>query len=319
MKYVYLDWNVFNKIEQKTGLEEEEFSVYDEIEKYILNGDIICPYSNAHINDLLRGYKKNPDFIEGHLNTLKRLTGSLCIVQYWGAKGITWHYREVEEFFHSALEEDHLLPDSYSDLCSCDETGLWTIQLNLLRSIKVPKNFKEIYRINPIFEALFPETKKQMNVLAMCEDLYHFSNNARKDYLLYKSLKKYINQSRVQLKQQQMFKDIDKSMSAIPLYLEDDSFYEKYLPKTKTIYNDNYQKITDTFFKLDMKGFKSDEKFINMIDDSLHTFYGAYCDYFLTIDDKCYYKATETYHKLEIPTVGLKPKEFIKEMEQINT
>ncbi|MBD8387417.1 hypothetical protein [Dysgonomonas sp. BGC7] len=313
MKYVYIDWNIFNKIEQKDSLSDEEFLIFDKIERLILNKDIICPYSNAHINDLLRGYKKNSIYIDGHLEILKYLTGDLCIVQYWGRNSATWHYRDVKEFFNSAIKDGHSLPDFYLDLCSWDETGLWAQQINLLRSIKIPTNLKDIYKANPIFEAMFPKTKEDMNILAMCEDLYQFSNNAKKDYLLYKSLKKYMNQSRARLKQQQkILKDINKSMSEIPSYLENDSFYEKYLPKTKTSNNDKNQQITDTFFKLDIKGFKSDEKFANMIDDSLHTFYGAHCEYFLTIDDKCHYKATETYHKLGIPTICLKPYDFIK-------
>ena len=51
-----------------------------------------------------------------------------------------------------------------------------------------------------------------------------------------------------------------------------------------------------------------------MIDDALHVFYGAHCDYFLTIDDKCYYKAAETYYKLGINTKALKPNEFVNNL-----
>ena len=78
------------------------------------------------------------------------------------------------------------------------------------------------------------------------------------------------------------------------------------MPKNKTSENSTYQKITDTYFKIDIKGYKSDERFSNLIDDALHVFYGAHCDCFITIDDKCHYKAAETYHKLGIATKALK-------------
>ncbi|PXV66821.1 hypothetical protein CLV62_10481 [Dysgonomonas alginatilytica] len=311
-KYVYLDWNIFNKIEHIDSLEEEEQIVFSKIEDFILKGEIICPYSNAHINDLIRGYRNNPNFINGHISTLQRLTNNLSIVQYWGHEKVTWHYRDVKDFFGSALDENSLLADSYSELCSWDDTGLWNAQLNLMKSIEIPSSFKNVYKANSIFNVMFPKTKIYMNMLALCEDIYHFSNNAKKDFTIYKSLKKYINQARSNLKQQQkMLREVDKSISTTPLYLEFDNILEPYLPKTKTSKNEDYQKITDTYFKLDLKGFKSDDKFSNLLDDALHVFYGAQCDYFITIDDKCHYKATETYQKLGIPTLGLKPKEFI--------
>ncbi|MBN4062015.1 MAG: hypothetical protein COA57_08155 [Flavobacteriales bacterium] len=98
--------------------------------------------------------------------------------------------------------------------------------------------------------------------------------------------------------------------SDIPVYLNIDEAWEEYAPKTKTSDNPAYQKITDTYCKIDFRGYKSDEKFSNLIDDSLHVFYGARCHYFVTIDDKCHYKAAETYHELGIQTKALKPNEF---------
>lgn len=57
--YIYLDWNVFNKIEKKDDLDEDEKYIYSTIEKLITSQKSISPYSNAHINDLLRLNQKN--------------------------------------------------------------------------------------------------------------------------------------------------------------------------------------------------------------------------------------------------------------------
>jgi len=108
-----------------------------------------------------------------------------------------------------------------------------------------------------------------------------------------------------------LLKEINQIASEVPTYLNIDDAWEKYAPKNKTSDNVAYQKITETYFKIDFRGYKSDEKFSNMIDDSLHVFYGAHCDYFITIDDKCHYKAAEIYHKLGIETRVMKPDEFI--------
>lgn len=315
--YIYLDWNIFNKIEKMDDLNEEEKQVYSTIEGLIVSEKITTPYSNAHINDLLRGYANNPVYIPQHLNTIKRLTNNLCIVQYWGDTQSTWHYRDVDEFFNSALNEKDRTSDSFLGLMDCDETGLMRKTMEMYRFIPVPSNFKEIYKAAPIFNLMFPQTKSEMNMLALMEDIYNFSNNAKKDYSLYKSLKTYINQSKTKLRQQKdLFKGIDKDL---PSYLESDKFWEEYAPKNKTSDNSAYQKITDTYFRIDFKGYKSDARFSNMIDDALHVFYGAHCDYFLTIDDKCHYKAAETYHKLGIMTKALKPNEFVNNLGILKT
>lgn len=315
MKYTYLDWNVFDRIEKQNRVDEKDRIIFSAIEQLIFENKIICPYSNAHINDLLRGYSNDPSYIPSHLETLKRLTNNLCIVQYWGNSQTTWHFRDVTEFFNSALEDNEVTAKSFAELIDWDETGLWRIQLELFRLIPMPTKFKEIYKANPVFNLIFPRTKAEMTMLAFCEDLYDFSNNAKKDFSLYKSLRTFVNHAKAKLKnQQKMLKEIDKSTSQLPTYLNLDEAWEKYAPKTKISDNPAYQKITDTYCKIDFRGYKSDEKFSNLIDDSLHVFYGAHCDYFVTIDDKCHYKAAETYHKLGIATKAMKPNEFISIM-----
>lgn len=315
MIYAYFDWNVLDKIEKKDNLEAEQRDTFSQIEQLIIDKKIVSPYSNAHINDLLRGYRNNPTYIPKHLETLNRLTQNLCIVQYWGNNQTTWHYRDVNEFFNSALDEKDITSKPFTELFDFNATTseLWKVQLDILKATQLPNNFKEIYKASPIFSFMFPRTKTDMNFLAMFEDLYDFSNNVKKDYSLYKSFRTYVNQTYARLKShQKMLKEINKSTNnEIPTYLNIDETWEKYEQKTKTSDNPAYQKITDTYIKIDLKGYKSDERFVNMIDDSLHVFYGAHCDYFVTIDDKCHYKAAETYHKLGIATKALKPKEFI--------
>ncbi len=101
MKNVYLDLNIFDRIEKMDILENTEREIYTELKNLIVDGKIDVPYSNAHINDLYRGFMKNPKFIEGHLDNIERLTKNLCICQYWGEKAAIWHYRGIREFFKS--------------------------------------------------------------------------------------------------------------------------------------------------------------------------------------------------------------------------
>jgi hypothetical protein len=311
MNYVYLDWNVFDRIEKAGNLPPSDRETFEQIESLITNNSIITPYSNAHINDLIRGYNNNPTFISKHLETLKRLTNNLCIVQYWGHSNTTWHFRDVEDFFYSALEDIETTPKSFKDLMN--QTELSESRFEALRLTPIPPNIKDSYKAYPIFSAMFPRTMTEMNLLAMCEDLFEFYQTIKKDYILFKSLRTFVNESRAELKKQEnIFRGIDELTSGIPTHLSFDDAWEQYLPKTKTSDNPVYQKITNTYCKIDFKGFKSDEKFSNLIDDSLHVFYGAQCDFFITIDNKCRYKAIETYNQLEINTKVLEPKEYLE-------
>ncbi len=312
MIYIYLDWNVCDKIEKLSELDNDEKIVYSLIENLILDEKIISPYSNAHINDLIRGYNKNPSYIPQHLKTLNRLTNNLCIVQYWGQKQVSWHYRDPEEYFNTAIDDVETSFDSFSDLFKVDETGLMEATYGLMKHIPVPPNFKEIYKADPIFSLVYPRTRVDMTMFALCEDIFDFSKNAKKDYNLYKSLRSFVNQSRAKLKKQEkMFKELDKSMSGIPSHLDLDKAWETQAAKSKTSDNPACQRVTDTYFRIDFKGYKSDERFSNLIDDALHVFYGAHCDYFITLDDRCHYKAKETYKHLGIITEVYKPKDFI--------
>jgi hypothetical protein len=311
MIYAYLDLNVFDRLQKKDNLDKETYELYSKIEELITTQKIVCPYSNAHINDLLRGHLKNPEFIPKHLENIRKLTNNLCIVQYWGNPQITWHYREIEEFFQSALDDKEATTKPFTALLSWDESGLAKNFFELLRLAPVPSNLINIFDLNPIFYRLFPKTKTDKNLLALCEDLYEFSNNTKKDYSLYKSLRTYANQSIAKAKIEKKLVRQLTDMSTSPTYLNIDEIWEQYSPKTKTSENPVYQKIIDTYFKIDLKGYKSDDKFSNLFDDSLHVFYGAHCDYFITNDDNCHYKAAETYHKLGINTRAIKPKDLI--------
>lgn len=313
MTNVYLDWNIINQIEK------DNIPVYQDIKKAIKEKRIITPYSNAHINDLIRGYEKNPVYIPGHLSIIKEITNNLCIVQYWGERNVKWHYRDVNEFFNSALEDVETSPKSYKELFNgfdsiADASSLWELQLSLLKSQILPDTFKTAFK-NPTFSKMFPKAKLEMTMLALHEDIFNFSYNAKKDYTLYKTIRNFVNQNRTKLKdQKEMFRNVDKSMAGIPTHLNFDDQWELYSDKTKITDNPIYQKITGNYQKIDFRGIKSDERFANLIDDSLHVFYGAYCEYFITIDNNCHYKAMETYKELKIETKVMKPEEFIKSL-----
>jgi hypothetical protein len=57
----------------------------------------------------------------------------------------------------------------------------------------------------------------------------------------------------------------------IPKYLDMDALFEKVEIKKATGVESSYDKFFDIFFRFDLKGYKSDNQFPNMIDDALHS------------------------------------------------
>jgi hypothetical protein len=311
--YAYIDWNIYNKIEWKDKLTAKEYNLYNELENQILSNKIIVSYSNAHLNDIFRGYKKNPAYINNHLKNIKRLSNDLCICQYWNSEHANLHYRDVYDFFDEKKDERESEADSFSQLMSFDNPFLSKQSKQLfviLEQTPLPEKFDDCYKFEPLFEIMFPTAKIYKNMLSLCEDLYSFSIKIKFDYSLYRALKKYLNESIKALNDK---KDILPALNLdeAPAHLNIFELSKNIKTEPGIIKNQKYSEIIDTFYKLDLQGYKTDKYFNNMFDDALHTFYGAHFEYFITIDDNCYYKAKETYKKLDISTVVLKPDEIL--------
>lgn len=308
---VYLDLNVFDRIEKREKLGEQEKLIYAGIEDLIVKQKISVPYSNAHLNDLFRGFQKNPLFIEGHLNEIERLTNNLCICQYWGKNHATWHYRDINDFFTEKKDEWEFEPSSFLELFDDMDLDIPN-PLELYKLIPLPPNFKDGYK-DPMFVLMYPKSKIHNNQLALMEDIYDFQSRLKSDYSLYKTFKAYLVQSLNKYKNHpEMLKSIKSNFQDLPKHLDIFEISDLYAPKTKTSENGAFSKVIETFYKYDLQGYKTDGSYNNMFDDAMHTFYASHCDYFITNDERCNYKAQKTFEKLKIKTVVLKAEEYQK-------
>jgi hypothetical protein len=315
---IYLDWNVYNQIEKRVSLPADEKQVYIDLYDAIKAGKFQIPYSNAHLNDLIRGYKKNPAYIDGHLTIIEELSQNLCICQYWKQNKPLWHIRSVRDFFNSAIEEKESEWETFDDLIDEKYELSETISLSPLSIMKpllqmkpVPPDFKKIYQADPVFSIIYPRTRTEMNEYALCCDMYNFSILLNKDFSLYRSLRKFLIQTLNKYRQNlQLIKTVNKMSPDVPKYLDMDALFEKVEIKKATGVESAYDKFFDIFFRFDLKGYKSDNQFPNMIDDALHSYYAAQCDYFITNDDRCKYKAEKTFERLKISTVVFTASEF---------
>ncbi len=321
-KKVYLDWNIFNKLENIQTISDQEHLIYNFLNEQITNHKLIAPYSNAHLNDLFRGYKKDPSYTPGHLQNITRLTNNLCLAQYWGEKDVRWHIRDPESFIKEKIEEEDIAPLSFLDLfLSLDDPLLesaWELKKLSLMLTPIPNDFKKLYAIDPVFTLMYPRTKEQMTLLALCEDIYEFSYKVKSDFALYKNFKKFIIDGKNKFPQyKNVFNNAETKVIGNPKYLSWDTMFDE-LPQYNSSANLNYNSILTLFTRTDLKGYRQDEKFANMIDDALHCFYAAHCDFFITLDSRCYDKTKLVYEKLKIATRVFTPLEFKEWHDQKN-
>lgn len=308
----YIDLNIFDRLEKLDKLADADKGYYQTLFSLLINKKVVTAYSNAHLNDLFRGYQKNPTYIAGHLDNIKSLTDNLCICQYWGEKSTKWHYRDIFDFFEEKVNEWELEPNSYDDLFQ-DEPLMQQV-IELYKLIPLPPEFKKGY-VEPMFGIMFPLSKIHNNQYALQSDIYNFQLKLKSDFGLYKVFKSYLQTNLNKIKnKRELIKSVNSNFKDLPKHLELIDIFDAYTPETKTSDNSMYSKVIDVFFKYDLAGYKSDGHFNNMFDDALHTFYAAHFDFFVTNDDRCKYKAERTFEKLNIKTKVLKI-EQVQEMK----
>lgn len=298
---VYIDTNIFDRLEKLGQLDETEKGKYQKLYDLIISGKITVPYSNAHLNDLFRGYLKNPSYIDKHLSTLDAFTKNLCICQYWGDKEALWHRRNVREFFESKKSDFEDESQTWTELIA--EYPHMQIKMEIKKRNPLPLLMKKGFK-DPMFSAIYPLSKIYNTEAALVEDIYNLNIKLKTDYGFYKSLKNYLFQN---IKgNAELLKSIPKENKDTPLHLRLLDHAHEILKDNYTGENQQYSKVINTFVRQDFEGFKTDAHYNNMFDDAMHAFYAAHCDYFITNDDKCHYKAQKTYEHLKINTKVIK-------------
>ncbi|XOV67589.1 MAG: hypothetical protein ACFHU9_00175 [Fluviicola sp.] len=323
MNYIYLDLNVFDRIEKREQLNKEEAEPFELIHRLIENGNLAAVYSNAHISDLIRAHKNSPSGdtskLDGHIEHMSALTKNLCMCLYWNETDVKVDTRDVLEFFNSSLEESENDYTSFSGLFNSLTDGLdipndaLGTQIPELYETELPEEFNQMFEY-PIFQQMYPKAFETKSMGAFMDDLLTVGQRMQDNPDIYRDLKRLMNPNnfnefaKVLPPGTEINKhEFKKSLKGMDIEAEK----EKYEPTTKTSKNPLYDEITTLYSKIDFKGFKSDSHFINMIDDANHTFYAAHCQVFITLDSKCHYKAKEVFEKLDIGTLVFTPSEFV--------
>jgi hypothetical protein len=321
---LYLDWNVITTLRQPENLiSKEDFNNFETLIRIInsLSQDLIIPYSNAHLNDLLKSYNKGERHRVGEsLKFISELTQNVCLTQYWNEENAIWHLRDPVEYFEDILFNGDGVDTSTLEtiLEPLTEYGIGSI-FDIFKTLPHNIDFTQLESYNSALSLFFRKSRQDNSVYAVMEDFISLYNDLKTNPTVYNELRNLFKTA-IPLdggihNTENVIEMLDKTM---PQTMLNKSFTELYQEsnKTETTKNNVYSKLIGIFLQLDFVGYSSDKltdknQFDNLFNDALHCFYAAHCDYFITSDKKTYKKTKAVFKSENIITKVMKPKEFI--------
>lgn len=328
---IYLDWNVFSNLKK---IENNKFSQLNSLfeknkERFLIQ------YTNAHIEDLKKSVKTGivNSYLTDDINTLSKTTNNHYF--YWNQKNedIEPLLIDPNSFFEDleslSNQNNFDMSNLFDNLIkSFDEIGFGSLGesfKNLIQSIPI-NNLTNIEQFNKAFnidteilnfwDYLNVIAKKLGELLTDKESFLQLRSNVQNNGF-------DITNKSNEWDEDAVFDNIDevfKSLGINQTLLEMSDLVVEQTKKGKVT---KYDRFTNLYMLLDLIGYKSDKldkpsnTMLNITTDSMHSFYGAYCDYFITDDKYLLKKSKAIYSKLNISTQVLKPDEFINSFNKL--
>lgn len=329
MLKLYLDWNIITSLRQIETLTSEDRNIFEPLQNVINSArdKIHIPYSNAHLNDLLKSYKKGERHrVEKSLEFISLLTQDVCLTQYWNEEFVRWHYRNSKEYFESILDDEKDINISSLDsiVAPLKEYGVDKV-FDMFKLIPHNIKFDELQQHNNFYLSFFEKSKLENSMHAVMEDFINLINKMKTNPLIYNELRN-VFKSTIPLDPNlhNTPNVIDTLDRFLPKTMLNKSFTQLYSDNNKndSLKNSDYSKIIGVFMQLDFIGYGSDKltqknQYDNLFNDALHCFYGAHCHFFITADRKTYKKTKAVYESERISTQVMKPKEFIEYLNNL--
>jgi len=324
---IYLDWNVISSLKKPEFKELKDF--IDKHKKYLQ-----FPYSPAHFTDLMKSYSPDNEYFNIDLETLNYLSSKHLI--RWGKEGIEALFGTPKEYFKgeknkedisSLLDMEKLfgeMDDSLDDLGLGKLSGLMKTLFQLQ-----PTGIEITDENRDILTKLFPNLKPNSSMWDLMKDIGPMSQKLLQDGDYYKEFRKSIAAQGLKLESNSGNWSYDKVIGNIDEFLHKMGTGMTYLEyvessfKTRKEPISKYEYYTTAYLLLDMIGYKIDklpkptDNMQNIQADGEHSFYAAYCDYFVAMDKKLRIKSRVLYNEFNVPTKILEPKDLIYELSSV--
>ncbi|SFQ82165.1 hypothetical protein [Hymenobacter arizonensis] len=316
---VYLDWNVVSNFKR------DEFK---DIREFIAKNkkSLQFPYTPAHFKDLMKSYRPDNDLFGTDLESLEYLSENHFM--RWGKEGMEIlmgspkDYLEIEkdsEDIFSQMDMEKILNDLGDNELGRAVGGLMKSLFQLQPAgIEVTDENREM------LQKMFPNLSNSSSMWDLMKGMVPFSQKLHQDREYYKDFRKSIGEKGFKLEPasgnwnvETVVKNIDQFLERLNTKLTfreyiNTCFKHKKEPAT------GFEYYTTAYLMLDMLGYKPDklpkttDSMQNIQADGQHSFYSAYCDYFVVDDTKLRIKTQVLFKEFNIPTIVLESNEFIK-------
>lgn len=322
---VYLDWNVFSRLEHNDDVYKRLTLILENDSKYII------PYSPAHLKDLYRSYRKvDMSGIDGHLEKLQKYSKSLFIV-YIFKNVLEFQFADVKESMQQHVEAYNEHDDfDFNAEKMASTSELFTSMLDSLSKIQLPNllkadnneqkeviaNTKSSELLNRL---LGPE--ETISIKDMMQNMMTISSTLYEDDS-YSNWRDGFQQDikisgRIRDKRFNPLDILDENARK----LQKNNFMELF--ESLLIGEDKkslFNKIIALVRQLDFHGFYQDiieegHHLDNVETDYEHIAYASSCDIFIVNDKNTKAKATLAFKLLKLNIIVVTPKEYVDFVE----
>jgi hypothetical protein len=319
---IYLDWGVISNL--KTT---QYSSFFDFIKKH--KNKLQIPYTPAHFKDLMKSHNPDNEKFVDDLENLDFLSENHLMV--WNKDKIDLGIETPKQYYEREKVNDSTPITTLEKLFTDAENEDFGFG-------NFGKIFKTIYQqksseiiINDenreILKKMFPNVTEESNMWDLMKDVMPFSQNLLGDREYFKDFRKSIGDQGLKLEPNSGNWDTETVFKNINDYLkkfDQNLTFRKYCEFAVNSYNKEdatkYDYYTTAYLLLDMIGYKQDklpkptDNMMNIYTDAEHSFYSAFCDYFIVLDKNLKTKTKVLFEEFKISTKVLSPDEFMEEI-----
>ncbi len=320
---IYLDWSVISNFKKDDFSEIREF-----ISKH--KDYLQFPYSPAHFKDLMKSYSLDNEYFQQDLQNLAYLSEKHLL--RWGKNEIEVLFGTPQEYFENEKNSEDIF--SMMDI----EKIFNDLDNNDLGIGKFGSLIKPLFQLSPssieinegnkeLLLKMFPNLTNSSSMWDLMKDITQFSKRLLTEKEYFKDFRKTISDKGFKLEPNSGNWGVDEVFRNIDNFLQKQNTNLTFLEYVNTCFKhkkdaiNRFEYYTTAYLLLDMIGYKSDnlpkstDNMQNIQNDAEHSFYSAYCDYFVVLDKKLSIKAKVLFKEFNIATIVISPKELVEMIE----
>lgn len=296
---LYLDWNVITRCRNLHKLDPAR---REEIEKLlellsVFEKQLTIPYSPAHLQDIKKGFLKNPTFLTSDFEILTKITSNVFLVENLEEAKPHLTIKEPSKQFEELISQNYQEETAVVDIIAVIEAQIPPDLLPFLDEVVFTKEqLTEFVNLG-----IVPHDVKEQ--ITFKELLFELAKKI--EVLLKLGVNSYPEARQMLLDSASKLTGLNNDEALNQLLKRDEEFaleitrdqVKKVLENTELNYQSKVFETVSLYWSIDAQGYKK-EKFSqkntgdNFFADSLHCYYASHCDIYVTGDEISHEKST---------------------------